>query len=205
MSNLSFVAGILAVALACLSSCKTVRRVTHVESRGASDPLTKRFVGGSVERWESGQAHAMGEKQTSAGRLFGGTGKNSQFGGNYRTRKDSASDRKFSGSKPYRTGNYRSIDKWYGADKSSAAAGKRFSGGGDSAGEGRRKWFGSNRQVVPKSAREGGKLLPLKMWRGVTNAPEGKRRVKAEIVNPAGRPGAPGQLSIEEVRGILER
>ena len=205
MSNFSFMAGILAVVLVFLSSCKAVRRVTHVESRGASDPLTRRFVGGSVERWESGKAHAMGQKQTSAGKLFGGTGKNTQFGGNYRARKYGESGRKFSGSKPYKTGSYRSIDKWYGADKSSAAAGKKFLRSGDSAGEAKRKWFGSNRQVVPRSARESGKWLQRKMWGGVGDAPEGKRSVEVEVVNPSGSPSAPGQLSIEEVRGILER
>lgn len=205
MSNLSFMAGMLAVALVFLSSCKAVRRVTHVESRGASDPLSKRFVGGSVKRWESGQVHAMGKKHTSVGKLFGGTGKNRQFGGNYQAKQYGASERKSSGSKPYRTGSYRSIDKWYGADKSSAAAGKRFLGSRDSADEGKKRWFGSNRQVIPKSAREGGKWLQRKMWRGVVDAPEGKRSVEAGIVNPSGSPAAPGQFSIEEVRGILER
>ncbi|MCP4847422.1 MAG: hypothetical protein GY899_05680 [Verrucomicrobiaceae bacterium] len=205
MSNLSLMAGILAVILVFLSSCKTVRRVTHVESRGASDPLTRRFVGGSVERWESGKAHAMGQKQTSAGKLFGGTGENIQFGGNYRAKEYGGSEKKFSGSKAFKTGNYRSTNQWRGADKSAAAAKKKFLGSKASAGEGKRKWFGSNRQVVPKSAREGGKRLQLKMWRGVIDAPEGKRSVEIERVKPSASSSAAGQLSIEEVRGILER
>ncbi len=205
MSNFSCPAGILALALILLSSCKSVRRVTHVESRGASDPLTKRFVGGSVERWESGKTHAMGSKHTSVGKIFGGTGKNMQFGGNYRSKQNTASGRTFSGSKPYKTGSYRSIEKWSGAKKSSTAAGKKFQGGGNKAHEGQKKWFGGNRKVSPRSAREGGKWLPLKLWRGVRDAPDANREVKAEVVNPDGSPGAPGHLSIEDVRGILGR
>lgn len=205
MSNLSFVAGVLTVALTCLSSCQRVRRVTGVESKGASDPLTRRFVGGSVERWESGKSHAMGQRHTTAGKLFGGTGQNKQFGGDYGVKESGVSGRKFFGSKAYKTGNYRAIDQWYGADKASGVARKRFLGGKDSAPEGKRKWFGRNRQVSPKSAGESGKWLQRKMWRGVGDAPEGKRKVEAQIVNPSGSFGAPGELSIDEVRGILGR
>ncbi len=205
MSNLSFMVGMLASALLMLSSCKSVRRITHVESRGASDPLTKRFVGGSVERWESGTTHAMGQKYTSPGKIFGGTGENMQFGGDYRAKQHAASSRTFSGSKPYRTGRYRSIENWYGAEKSSGDAGKNFQSGSNKAQEGKKKWFGGNRKVTPGSAREGGKWLPLKLWRGSRDALEGDRKIEVEVINPAGSPGAPGNLSIEDVRGILGR
>jgi len=205
MSNLSFVACILAVALTCLPACQTVRRVTAVESKGASDPLTRRFVGGSVERWESGKSHAMGQRHTTAGKLFGGTGQNKQFGGDYGTKGFGASGRKFSANNAYKTDNYRSIDQWYGADKASGVARKSFLGGKDSAPEGKRKWFGRNRTVDGKSAGESGKWLQRRMWRGASDAPEGKRRVEVEIVNPSGSSAAPGELSIEEVRGILGR
>ena len=205
MSNLSFVAGVLAVALTCLPACQTVRRVTGVESKGASDPLTRRFVGGSVEKWESDKSHAMGQRHTTAGKLFGGTGQNKQFGGDFGVKQSGVSGRKFFGRKAYKTGNYPAIDLWHGNDKASGVARKRFLGGKDSAPEGKRKWFGRNRTVDRKSADESGKWLPRKMWRGVGDAPEGKRTVKAEIVNPSGSSGAPGELSIDEIRGILGR
>ena len=197
--------GMLASALLMLSSCKSVRRITHVESRGASDPLTKRFVGGSVERWESGTTHAMGQKYTSPGKIFGGTGENIQFGGDYRVKQDAASSRTFSGSKPYRTGRYRSIENWYDAEKSSSAAGKNFQSSVNKAHEEKKKWFGRNRKVTPGSAREGRKWLPMKLWRGSRDALEGDRKIEVEVINPAGSPGAPGNLSIEDVRGILGR
>ena len=205
MSNLSFVAGILAVSLTCLSSCQTVRRVTGVESKGASDPLTRRFVGGSVEKWESGKSHAMGQQHTTAGKLFGGTGQNKQFGGDYRVKESGAAGKIFSGGKAYKAGNYRAIAPWHGADKASGDARKRFLSGKDSVPEGKRKWFGRNRTVDRKSAQESGKWLQRKMWRGAGEAPEGKRKVEVEIINPSGSSGAPGELSIDEVRGILGR
>jgi hypothetical protein len=205
MSNLSFVAGALAGIIVFLSSCQAVRRVTGVESRGASDPLTRRFVGGSVEKWESGKSHAMGQQHTTAGKLFGGTGQNKQFGGDLGVKEFGAAGRKFSGGKAYKTGNYGSITPWHGADKASGVARKRFLSGKDSVPEGKRKWFGRNRKVNQESAGESGKWLQRKMWRGAGDVPEGKRKVEVKIVNPSGSSGAPGELSIDEIRGILGR
>ena len=56
-------------------SCKTVREVKSIESKGISDPLSDRFIGSSVSKYESGVRHSMDTKRTTTKKIFGGISK----------------------------------------------------------------------------------------------------------------------------------
>ena len=64
-------------------SCKTVREVKSIESKGISDPLSDRFIGSSVSKYESGVIHSMDTKRTTTKKIFGGNQQNSFFAGRY--------------------------------------------------------------------------------------------------------------------------
>ena len=56
-------------------SCKTVREVKSIESKGISDPLSDRFIGSSVSKYESGVRHSMDTKKQLPKKSLGGISK----------------------------------------------------------------------------------------------------------------------------------
>ena len=57
-------------ALALLPACKTVR--TERWESGSGDKLSEKFVGQSMDRWNSGEQHEMDRKRVRTEDVFGG-------------------------------------------------------------------------------------------------------------------------------------
>ena len=66
----TFIIILLLLVVGSFTSCKTVREVKSIESKGISDPLSDRFIGSSVSKYESGVRHSMDGKRTTTKKIF---------------------------------------------------------------------------------------------------------------------------------------
>jgi hypothetical protein len=205
MANPNYRVVLAAVALCMLPACKSQRKVTWEKGSGG-DRLTERFVGQSVERWDSGEQHEMDRKRTSPEKVFGGKHENAAFGrdGKYGAKKFGGT-RNYAGKKGYNPDSYQFVRDREMAREAAAGAGKKYGDGGQKANDGRKKWFGRDKSVASETAYGSDKSVERSPFGTAQKAQGEKRESSIEILNPRGTNSSPKELSIGEVKKMLTR
>ena len=203
MSNFSFGLYIIIAGTCCLASCKTVREVTHIESKGISDPLSDRFIGSSVSKYESGTQHSMDRQRTTTKKIFGGKHNNSMFGGTYDKKKFNGNKNSSLADNEFNSGNYyfakrRSMNRKASnlSDDQSLLSGKR-------ANEGTKNWFGQSKDYKKTGFLGAKKTIFRKPLKAALDAQEKNRNTDLEIISSPGNERYPEGMSIDDVRKLL--
>ena len=201
-------AAALALAVALLPACealKPVSRVTKVESISASrsDPLSKRFVGQSLDKWEDGEQHSMDRQRIDTTDLFGGSRSNQQFGGDAYRKKRFNGNKRFTGNKDYKPEGYQFVKDREMARKEAIAASQTFGERDKRANEGRKSWFGRDKAVTPERANAEGKSFETRVLPGTTGAQRAHNETELDIHRPQGRDGK--GLSFDDLKEALGR
>lgn len=202
-------------ALALLAACafpsceglKTKRTITKVESRGASqtDPLARRFVGQSLDRWADGERHAMDHQRIDTKDLFGGTRDNKQFGGDSYNKKSFNGNTRFRGNKQYTPQGYQFVRDREMARKEALAASQKFGERDKVANEGRKSWFGRDKTVARDRADAEGQRYDTAALPGTTGAARDHNETPLNVYQMPGRGGGANQLSLEDLQDLLGR
>ena len=203
MSNFSFGLFIAIAGMCCLTSCKTVREVTHIESKGISDPLSDRFIGTSVSKYESGKRHSMDNKRTSAKKIFGGTHNNSMFGGTYDKKKFQGNKKSSLTNNKFNPGNYYFAQKRSLSRKESTLSDDKFSLSQKRADEGSKNWFGQGKGFKKSSFSGAKRKIFRKPLKEALDAQERNRNTDLEIIRSPGIERSPQGMSIDDVRKLL--
>lgn len=193
-----------AVALCMLPACKTQRTETWEKGSGG-DRLTERFVGQSVDRWENREQHSMDRKRTSPEEVFGGKHDNQDFGRGEYGKKKFGGTRNYAGKTGYNPNSYQFVRDREMAGEAAAAAGKQYGGGGQKANDGRKRWFGRDKSVAGETAYGSDKSYGSSPFSTAQNAQGENRESSIEILNPGGTDSVPKELSIGEVKKMLQR
>ena len=203
MSNFSFGLFIAIVGTCCLTSCKTVREVTHIESKGISDPLSDRFIGSSVSKYESGTRHSMDSQRTTTKKIFGGKHNNSMFGGTYDKKKFQGNKKSSLTDDQFNSGNYYFAKKRSLSRKTSNLSDDQYSLSQKKANEGAKNWFGQSKGFKKTGFLGAKKKITRKPLKAALDAQEKNRNTDLEIISSPGIERSPQGMSIDDVRKLL--
>ncbi|MBT7983182.1 MAG: hypothetical protein HN584_11500 [Akkermansiaceae bacterium] len=203
MSNFSFGLFIAIVGTCCLASCKTVREVTHIESKGISDPLSDRFIGSSVSKYESGTRHSMDSQRTTTKKIFGGKHNNSMFGGTYDKKKFQGNKKSSLTDDQFNSGNYYFAKKRSLSRKTSNLSDDQYSLSQKKANEGAKNWFGQSKGFKKTGFLGAKKKITRKPLKAALDAQEKNRNTDLEIISSPGIERSPQGMSIDDVRKLL--
>ncbi len=203
MSNFSFGLFIAIVGTCCLTSCKTVREVTHIESKGISDPLSDRFIGSSVSKYESGTRHSMDSQRTTTKKIFGGKHNNSMFGGTYDKKKFQGNKKSSLTDDQFNSGNYYFAKKRSLSRKTSNLSDDQYSLSQKRANEGAKNWFGQSKGFKKTGFLGAKKKITRKPLKAPLDAQEKNRNTDLEIISSPGIERSPQGMSIDDVRKLL--
>ena len=203
MSNFSFGLYIVIAGTCCLASCKTVREVTHIESKGISDPLSDRFIGSSVSKYESGTRHFMDSQRTTTKKIFGGTHNNSMFGGTYDKKLFQGNKKSSLTNNQFNPGNYYFAKKRSLSRKTSNLSDDQFSLSQKKANEGTKNWFGQSKGFKKTSFLGAKKKISRKPLKAAVDAQEKNRNTNLEIISSPGIERSPQGMSIDDVRKLF--
>ena len=203
MSNFSFGLFIAIVGTCCLASCKTVREVTHIESKGISDPLSDRFIGSSVSKYESGTRHSMDSQRTTTKKIFGGKHNNSMFGGTYDKKKFQGNKKSSLTDDQFNSGNYYFAKKRSLSRKTSNLSDDQYSLSQKKANEGAKNWFGQSKGFKKTGFLGAKKKISRKPLKAALDAQEKNRNTDLEIISSPGIERSPQGMSIDDVRKLL--
>ena len=203
MSNFSFGLFIAIVGTCCLASCKTVREVTHIESKGISDPLSDRFIGSSVSKYESGTRHSMDSQRTTTKKIFGGKHNNSMFGGTYDKKKFQGNKKSSLTDDQFNSGNYYFAKKRSLNRKISNLSDDQYSLSQKKANEGAKNWFGQSKGFKKTGFLGAKKKITRKPLKAALDAQEKNRNTDLEIISSPGIERSPQGMSIDDVRKLL--
>ena len=175
----------------------------------ASDPLSQRFIGQSVDRWNKGEQHSMDRQRIDTKDLFGGTRGNDQFGKKEYGKKKFGR-KAFATNKEYQSPDYQFIRDREMAREEAAVASERFHGAEQTANEGRKRWFGRKKDVSRDTAYEagriaddGGRSIDREGYRDAAASQDLNRKKDLDIVNPAGSEAAPKVMSIQDIKQLI--
>ena len=203
MSNFSFGLYIVIAGTCCLVSCKTVREVTSIESKGISDPLSDRFIGSSVSKYESGKRHSMDSQRTTTKKIFGGTHNNSMFGGNYDKKTFQGNKKSTITDNQFNPGNYYFAKKRSLSRKASNLSEDQFSLSQKRANEGTKNWFGQSKSFKKTGFLGAKKKISRKPLKAALDAQEKNRNTDLEIISSPGIERSPQGMSLDDVRKLL--
>ena len=203
MSYKSF-ASILMISLCgSLLSCKSVREVTSIESKGISDPLTDRFIGSSVSKYESGARHSMDNRRTTTKKIFGGTQENLLFGGKYKKKMFQGSNKSSYSNNQFDPDDYYFARSRERKKEQALVADNQFNQSNKKASEGLKNWFGRRKKVKTQSYQDSKKLVPSKTFQQAVDDNGKNINNELEIINRPGTQNAPQGMSIDDVRRLL--
>ena len=202
MLHQTFITILLFLVVGSFTSCKTVREVKSIESKGISDPLSDRFIGSSVSKYESGVRHSMDGKRTTTKKIFGGNQQNLIFGGKY-------NKKSFKGMKKsnYSNNQFNPDDYYFAKQRQtkknqSLLFNKELTNRNKTANEGFKNWFLRGKKIK-NTYSNSKKMVSSNAFKQAVDAQEKNRNTELEIINPSGTENAPQGMSIDDVRKLL--
>ena len=199
----TFIIILLFFAVGSLTSCKTVREVKSIESKGISDPLSDRFIGSSVSKYESGVRHSMDGKRTTTKKIFGGNQQNLLFGGKYNKKSFQGARKNNSSNNQFNPDDYYFAKQRQTTKNQSLLFNKELSDRNKTANEGFKSWFSRGKKVKKNTYSNSKKLISSNAFKQATDAQEKNRNTELEIINPSGTENAPQGMSIDDIRKLL--
>jgi len=172
-------------------------------SASRSDPLSNRFVGQSVDRYEEGERHPMDHQRIDTKDLFGGTRDNKQFGGDAYSKKRFTGNKRFGGDKQYTPQGFQFMKDREMGRKEAIAASQKFGERDKLANEGSKGWFGRNKTVTPDRADAEGERIEMRTLPGTTGAQRSHNETKLPIQRPQGYDGK--GFSFEDLKDAMGR
>ena len=186
-----------------LLSCKSVREVTSIESKGISDPLSDRFIGSSVSKYESGARHSMDNRRTTTKKIFGGTQENLLFGGKYKKKMFQGSKKSSYANNQFDPDNYYFARPRERKNEKALIANNQFDKSNKKANEGSRNWLGRRKKVKTQRYQDSKKLVPSRTFQQAVDDNGKNINNKLEIINRPGTQNAPQGMSIDDVKRLL--
>ena len=184
-------------------SCKTVREVKSIESKGISDPLSDRFIGSSVSKYESGVRHSMDTKRTTTKKIFGGNQQNSFFSGRYNKKSFNNGKSNNYSNDQFNPGDYYFAQKRETKTNQALFTKRRSSDADKKAREGIGSWFSKGKKLDKNDYRGSKKLISTSSFQSAVEAQDKNRSLGPDIINRAGTENAPQGMSIEDVKRLL--
>lgn len=184
-------------------SCKTVREVKSIESKGISDPLSDRFIGSSVSKYESGVRHSMDNKRTTTKKIFGGNQQNSFFAGRYNKKSFNDGKTNYYSHDQLNPGDYYFAQKRETKTNQALFTKGRSSVTDKKAREGIRGWLFKGKKLDKSDYSDSKKLISTSTFQSAVEAQDKNRSSGPDIINRAGTENAPQGMSIEDVKRLL--
>ena len=201
----TFIIILLFLAVGSFTSCKTVREVKSIESKGISDPLSDRFIGSSVSKYESGVRHSMDGKRTTTKKIFGGNQQNPLFGGKYNKKSFQGARKSNYSNNQFNPDDYYFAKQRQTTRNPSLLSNKELSDRNKTANERFKKnWFSRGKRVKKNAYSDSKKMVSSNAFKQAVDAQEKNRKTELEIINPSGTENAPQGMSIDDVRKLLE-
>ena len=156
-------------------SCKTVREVKSIESKGISDPLSDRFIGSSVSKYESGVRHSMDTKRTTTKKIFGGNQQNSFFSGRYNKKSFNSEKINNYSNDQFNPGDYYFAQKRETKTNQALITKRRSSVADKKAREGIGSWFSKGKKLDKNDYSGSKKLISTSSFQGAVEAQDKNR------------------------------